>query len=122
MLTVGDVPHDWLFERVAAVVHHCGAGTAAAGLRAGVPAVGVPVAGDQPFWARRLRELGVSSATIPQRRLTADRLGSAIRTALEDTTIHLATTTLAASIAAEDGAGQAVGVVEGCLRSDWRPT
>jgi UDP:flavonoid glycosyltransferase YjiC (YdhE family) len=122
MLTVGDVPHDWLFERVAAVVHHCGAGTAAAGLRAGVPAVGVPVAGDQPFWARRLRELGVSSATIPQRRLTADRLGSAMRTALEDTMIHLATTTLAASIAAEDGVGQAVGVVEGCLRRGRRPT
>lgn len=122
MLTVGDVPHDWLFERVAAVVHHCGAGTAAAGLRAGAPAVGIPVAGDQPFWARRMRELGVSSATIPHRRLTADRLGSAIRTALEDKTIQLAATTLAASIAAEDGVGQAVRVVEGCVRRDWRRT
>ena len=58
ILPVGDLPHDWVFPRVAAVVHHAGAGTTGAGLRAGVPAVPVPVLADQPFWACRLHRLG----------------------------------------------------------------
>ena len=49
ILLVGDVPHDWLFRHMAAVVHHAGAGTTGAELRAGVPAVAVPVLLDQPF-------------------------------------------------------------------------
>ena len=53
-ITIGDVPYDWLFPQVAAVAHHCGAGTAAAALRAGVPTIAIPGLGDQPFWARRL--------------------------------------------------------------------
>lgn len=112
VLAVGDVPHDWLFERVAAVVHHCGAGTAAAGLRAGVPAVGVPVAGDQPFWSTRLRELGVSAATIPHRKLSAERLGAAIATAVADDALRVNASNLAIRIAAEDGAGRVLEVVE----------
>lgn len=48
VLTIGDAPHDWLFPRMAAVVHHMGAGTTGAGLRAGVPAVGLPAFGDAP--------------------------------------------------------------------------
>ena len=59
---VGSVPHSWLFPRVAAVVHHGGAGTTAAGVRAGIPAVVTPVLGDQPFWGRTLARLGVGTA------------------------------------------------------------
>lgn len=113
LLTIGDVPHEWLFPRVAAVVHACGAGTTAAGLRAGVPAVAVPFGtGDQPFWAQRLRRLGVSAATVPQRTLTEDDLTAAIRTALTDTTLHDNASRLAARIAQEDGALQVVTTVE----------
>jgi UDP:flavonoid glycosyltransferase YjiC (YdhE family) len=65
ILTVGEVPHALLFPRMSAVVHHCGAGTAAAGLRAGVPTVPVPVTADQPFWAARLAALGAATAPIP---------------------------------------------------------
>ena len=54
---VDSVPHDWLFPRVAAVVHHGGAGTTAAGLRAGLPTVIVPFTVDQPFWGWRVHEL-----------------------------------------------------------------
>jgi sterol 3beta-glucosyltransferase len=43
------VPFDWLFPRVAAVVHHGGAGTTAAGLRAGRPTIIVPFFLDQFF-------------------------------------------------------------------------
>jgi UDP:flavonoid glycosyltransferase YjiC (YdhE family) len=57
LLAVGDLPHDWLLPRMAAVVHHAGAGTAGATLRAGIPAVAVPVMADQPFWAGRLHRL-----------------------------------------------------------------
>lgn len=113
MLTIGDVPHEWLFPRVGAVVHACGAGTTAAGLRAGAPAVAVPFGtGDQPFWAGRLRRSGVSAATIPQRRLTADNLTAAVRAALTDTTLHDNARRLAALIAQEDGALQVVTTVK----------
>ena len=115
LLTTGDVPHDWLFDRVAAAVHHCGAGTAAGALRAGVPTVGVPAIGDQPFWAKRLRDLGVSPATIPQRQITAERLAAAIQAALTDNTIRENTKHIAAHIAAEDGAGRVLTVVEETL-------
>ena len=57
----GDVPHDWLFPGMATVVDHAGAGTAAGGLRAAVPAVTVPVLADQRFYAARLAALGVGT-------------------------------------------------------------
>jgi sterol 3beta-glucosyltransferase len=64
-IIIGDVPHDWLFPKMAALVHHAGGGTTAAGLRAGVPAVTVPHVGDQPFWAARLAALGAGPPPIP---------------------------------------------------------
>jgi sterol 3beta-glucosyltransferase len=59
------VPHAWLFPRVAAVVHHGGAGTTAAGIRAGIPSLLIPFHGDQPFWGRRVAELGVGPEPLP---------------------------------------------------------
>jgi len=53
------IPHDWLFPQVTAVVHHGGAGTTAAGFRAGVPTIIIPFIGDQFFWAHRVEKLGV---------------------------------------------------------------
>jgi len=76
-------PHAWLFPRMAAVVHHGGAGTTAAGLRAGVPAVIIPSGLDQFAWARRLNELGASSTPLPRKSLTAAGLAAAIRSALQ---------------------------------------
>ena len=95
VLRIGPVPHDWLFPRMAAVVHHAGAGTTAAGLRAGVPAVPVPVLADQPFWARRLHRLGAGTRAIPLSRLTADNLAGSLREAL--TNPHLAARAAAVS-------------------------
>ena len=81
-IVIGEVPHDWLFPRMAAVIHHAGAGTAAAGLRAGIPAVSVPMIGDQPFWAARLAALGTGPRPIRYKRLSAQALAAAIRDAI----------------------------------------
>ena len=58
VFVVDAAPHNWLFPRMAAVVHHGGAGTTAEGLRAGVPAVIVPFVLDQPFWGARVKAIG----------------------------------------------------------------
>ncbi|MDI9884709.1 glycosyltransferase [Streptomyces sp. HNM0645] len=104
VLAIGDVPHDWLFPRTAAVVHHAGAGTTAAGLRAAVPAVPVPVLADQPFWASRLYGLGVAPRPVPFRDLTAEALGDAITACLSEPSHRRRAAELARGIAAEDGA------------------
>ncbi|MGK4578563.1 glycosyltransferase [Kitasatospora sp. HPMI-4] len=104
VLAIGDVPHDWLFPRAAAVVHHAGAGTTAAGLRAGVPALPVPVMADQPFWASRLHRLGVAPRPLPFQDLTAEALGDAISGCLSEPAHRHRAAELARGIAAEDGA------------------
>jgi sterol 3beta-glucosyltransferase len=78
------LPHDWIFPRVAAVVHHGGAGTTAAGLRAGKPTIITPFGGDQVFWQKAVSRLGVGPLAPPFKRLTADDLSRAILTALTD--------------------------------------
>ena len=79
LIKIGSAPHEWLFPRVSAVVHHGGAGTTAAGLRAGRPTVVCPFMIDQPYWGDRVHSLGVGSKPIPQKKLTADKLAQAIR-------------------------------------------
>jgi sterol 3beta-glucosyltransferase len=103
ILVVGDLPHDWLFPRTAAVVHHAGAGTTGAGLRAGVPAVSVPVLVDQPFWADRLHRLGVAPDPLPLHELTADTLADALRSCLDRPGYRDRATELAHLIRADDG-------------------
>ena len=106
------VPYDWLLPRVAAVVHHGGAGTTAAGLRAGKPTVICPFVADQPFWGRRVAELGVGPSPIPQRNLTADNLAQAIQETMTDTVMRRRAAELGAKIQAEDGLGNAMAFIE----------
>jgi sterol 3beta-glucosyltransferase len=104
VLRTGAVPHDWLFPQAVTVIHHAGAGTTAAGLRAGVPAVTVPTATDQPFWAHRLSALGAGPAPVPRSRMTARRLTAAI-TAAASTPAYLRNAQqIAGQLAQEDGA------------------
>ena len=109
-------PHNWLYPRMAAVVHHGGAGTTAAGLRAGVPAVIVPHMVDQPFWAVRLQQLGVSPAPVPRHKLTAVRLAAAIRSAVSQPTMRDKAEGLGARVRAEDGVGTAVSLIQQILK------
>lgn len=112
ILRIDSVPHDWLFPRMAAVVHHGGAGTTAAGLRAGVPSVIVPFFADQPFWGRRIRALGAGPAAIPRKRLSTERLAAAIREATEDPAIAGCAAEVGRRIRSEDGVKAAVEVIE----------
>jgi sterol 3beta-glucosyltransferase len=112
LFTVGEVAHDWLFPQAAAVVHHAGAGTTAAGLRAGVPAVPLPLAADQPFWASRLVMLGVAPAALPLRRIDSPALAAALTAVTSDPAYRTRARAVAARIADEDGAGAVVRAVE----------
>ena len=108
----GEVPYDWLFPRVAAVVHHGGAGTVGAALRAGTPSVVVPAVPDQAFWAHRLSALGASPPPIPTKNLTAEKLSDAIVRTTTDPTMRHTRATLSARISAEDGVARAVEAFE----------
>ncbi|CAH9129935.1 unnamed protein product [Cuscuta epithymum] len=100
-------PHDWLFVRCAAVVHHGGAGTTAAGLKAACPTTVVPFFGDQPFWGDRVHARGVGPAPIPVDEFSLERLVSAIEFML-DPKVKERATELAKAMENEDGARGAV--------------
>ncbi|HSG24959.1 MAG TPA: glycosyltransferase [Anaerolineales bacterium] len=111
VMMVDSIPHAWLFPRMAAVVHHGGAGTTAAGMRAGVPSLVVPFFGDQPFWGQRIAELGAGPSPIPRKKLTVDCLAQAIHQAVTDDRIRQNAAVLGARIQAEDGVAQAVEII-----------
>ncbi|CEP11565.1 hypothetical protein [Parasitella parasitica] len=81
---VDSVPHDWLFPQIQGVVHHGGAGTTAAGLRAGLPTVIKPFFGDQRFWGQRIEELQVG---ICLNKLMKNQLIEALKTITQNTTM-----------------------------------
>ncbi|MGA5462609.1 glycosyltransferase [Mycobacterium sp. NPDC050041] len=117
VLTVDDIPHAWLFPRMAAIVHHGGAGTAAAALRAGVPSV--PVAGivDQPFWSHRLHRLGAATRPLHRHTLTADDLATAITAATTTVAYRERAEQLSHLLADEDGAADAAGLIAAQLNT-----
>jgi len=112
LFAIETAPHDWLFPRMAAIVHHGGAGTIAAALRAGKPSIVVPFFGDQFFWAWRLRELGAAPVTIPYMKLTAAALGGALGRVLREEGPRARASELGAHIRAEDGLARAVAQIE----------
>ena len=103
-------PHSWLFPRMAAVVHHGGAGTTAAGLSAGVPSVVIPFSNDQFAWARRVFELGVGPKPIRRKNLSAEKLAQAIQFSLTQN-VRDAAQKLGENIQSEDGAAAAAKVI-----------
>jgi sterol 3beta-glucosyltransferase len=115
IFSLREAPHAWLFPQMAAIVHHGGAGTTAAGLRAGVPAVVVPHAVDQPMWGRRIAELGAGPQPIPRKQLTAEALAAAISAALHGD-VRARADALGRRIRAEDGVAKAVEIIDHSLR------
>lgn len=78
VLFIDDCPHEWLFQHVAAVVHHGGAGTAACGLKNACPTVIIPFFGDQPFWGSMVAAAGAGPDPIPHKLLTCQNLAESI--------------------------------------------
>lgn len=113
-------PHDWLFPRMAGLVHHGGMGTTGAGLRAGRPALVIPRFADQPFWARRLHDLGVSPPPIPHKRLNVERMAQALGHLTTDSTLRRRAEALGGQIRAEDGVNAAVRFLIRALESSPR--
>ncbi len=107
---VDSLPHDWLFPRCRAVVHHGGAGTTHAGLRWGRPTLICPLFGDQPFWGRMVARLGVGPAPLPLKRLTQDRVASALRE-LQSATVRHKAQVLGDRMAEERGAEAAADLI-----------
>jgi sterol 3beta-glucosyltransferase len=101
-------PHDWLFPQVAAIVHHGGAGTTGAALRAGKPQIVCPFVGDQFFWGHRVADLSAAPSPIPQAKLTAEKLADAIQSAVLDNNIRQRALSLGETIRAENGIERAV--------------
>lgn len=108
---VGEEPHDALFGQVRAVVHHGGAGTTGAALRAGVPSLVVPHFADQFYWGARVHALGTGPRPLPRALASQRRLARRIGAALDPAMARRAGL-LARRLAEEDGCGVAVRRVE----------
>jgi UDP:flavonoid glycosyltransferase YjiC (YdhE family) len=111
---IADTPHDWLFPKVSLVIHHGGSGTTHSATRAGVPSIVLPFAGDQPFWAERLRVLGVAPETPGGRHVPAQLLERAIDAA-GASPMRSRAATLGARMRAEDGPASTVATLESLL-------
>lgn len=108
---ITSAPHDWLMPRMSAAIHHGGAGTTGASLRAGKPTAICPFFGDQPFWGRRVAQLGVGPPPLDRKSLSAEALAAAIL-AMEDDHMRRTAARLGAEIRQEDGVATAVDFIE----------
>ena len=118
VLVVSGLPHRAVFPRVAAVVHHGGAGTTTAAARAGVPQVILPHILDQYYWGHRVEQLGLGPRALPVELVTADILADRIATAIEDWSIRERTRSLGPAIAARNGVGDAIDHLERIARRE----
>ncbi|MGW3725738.1 glycosyltransferase [Streptomyces sp. NPDC000851] len=116
VLVVGDVPHGWLFPRMAAVVHHGGAGTTAAALRAGVASLVCPFFGDQPYWAERVYRLGAGPKPLPARHLSVPLLTERLRAVAGNNGYTGTARRLGRALNAEDGVAHACRALERLAR------
>jgi sterol 3beta-glucosyltransferase len=110
VFAVDTISHEWLFARCSAVVHHGGAGTTAATLRAGLPSVMVPHMMDQYAWARTVHELGAAPPPIPRRKLSIQLLQEAILAAVTDPGMRERAAAIGGQICEEDGIARALEV------------
>ncbi len=111
-LSIDYAPYDWLFERMAAVVHHGGSGTSGLAFRSGVPSLVVPFGFDQYFWGDRAAALGVGPKLLPFKELTADGLAERIQAILTDKKMASQAEQLGQMLSAEDGVARAVEIIE----------
>ncbi len=114
---IKDVPYDWLFPQMSAVVHYGGAGTASAVARAGRPSIIIPFFSDQNFWARRFARLGLSPPPLPKHQLSSTRLGHELLSLLANPSYARKAVEVGQSIRSEDGVSRAADRIEHYLFS-----
>ena len=108
----GSLPHSWLMDRCAGVVHHGGFGTTAATFRAGLPHLVIPHLADQFYWGQQVRELGAGPPPIPRNKLDVQRLAAALSELAHDKELQTTASRLGERIRAEDGVAKAVRLIE----------
>ena len=108
MCSCSRASHSWLFPRMAAVIHHAGPGTTAAGLSAGIPNATVPHFGSHHFYAKCIADLGAGPKPVDRKKLSFERLSQAIKTATNDQSIKDRANAIGVQIRAEDGVTQAI--------------
>lgn len=104
-------PHSWLFPRMAAVIHHGGAGTTHEGLRWGRPTVICPLFLDQPYWGQQIANLGAGATPVPQKSLTVPSLAKAIDQVLQPQVLSRATE-IGESLRSENGCARIADLLE----------
>lgn len=112
ILLLDQVPHDGLFPRVSAVVHHGGAGTTAAGIRAARPTLICPFILDQFYWGERIYKLGVGPAPLPQKKLNTERLATALDELTTQAHFRKNAQHLADKLRHEEGLANAISIIE----------
>lgn len=113
------IPHDWLLPRCKMIIHHGGAGTTSAGLRAGIPNIVVPFTAYQPFWGRRVQAIGAGPKPIPVKKLTVEKLTWAIAE-VENDVLRKCAQAVGRRIRSEDGVRQAIELIEAYTSTNRR--
>ncbi len=111
LLYLNAVPHQWLLPRCKLVIHHGGAGTTSAGLRAGIPSIVIPFTADQPFWGNRVHDLGAGPKPISVKKLSVKNLTRALNEA-NDQDIRPRAQDIGKTLRNEDGTGKAIEIIE----------
>jgi len=111
LLYIESAPHDWLLPKCKMVIHHGGAGTTSAGLRAGIPNIVVPFTADQPFWGNNVYKIGAGPKPILVKHLSVERLVNAIVGAESDA-VRKQAQVVGQKIRSEDGVGEAIRWIE----------
>lgn len=112
ILCISAAPHTWLFPRMAGVIHHGGAGTTAAVLASGLTMTICPFTGDQPFWARRMYELGVSTQPLEKKSMSTDSFANRITALTQDSKLKRNAAALSIKIREEQGVERTADFIE----------
>lgn len=111
LLYLESAPHDWLLPKCKMLIHHGGAGTTSAALRAGIPQIVIPFMADQPFWGSRVHAVGVAPGPIRVSQLSVEKMIRAMTEAESKAILERAQVT-GQRIRGEDGVGEAARLVE----------
>jgi sterol 3beta-glucosyltransferase len=111
VLYLNAIPHGWLLPQCKMIIHHGGAGTTSAGLRAGIPNIVVPFTADQPFWGRRVHAFGAGPKPVFVKNLSVEKLTRATAEA-EEEDVRVRAQNIGRRIGCEDGVGQSIALIE----------